>query len=804
MAYTGVYVFGDSLVDAGNALKLAEWYSDLTFSDLPDGAPTAELGYFAGRFSDGYTYADLISNKAIGAVTKPVFPFGYEDPWIGIPIAPFAGDPNGNNLNFAYGGAQVRQGDEVVQDLDSQTDTFRNAVDGDAPPGALYIITMGGNDVRSLAGNNEAPADLANGYVALDRVVDQLIHEIGQLIDDGARNFLITGCADVGFIPDYDVNNNGRLDPAEQARADAATIFSQYLDLMIRTEVVPALKAEGATVTYVPMMDYQQGGVTVAGGLSKVLPTIEALHGLAPGTLTTDLLTYRDLVFFDDIHPNAQVHALFGSYAQALLTKTPWIETLPLSAADVDYSLTASIAAVGEVDNLVFALAAGTNYRFDMLGVSSLGTAGSLADPSLRLLTSGGTVTGANADSGAGFDAMLTFTSAGAGNYTLEMSATGTVTGAYQLHASVLGGAAMTAGQTYVVGNAATIVLEGAGGAGVDVVQASASYTLKAGSEIELLTTTNARGKGAINLTGNEFGQQLTGNAGANILDGKGGADVLTGGAGKDVFVLGGGGIDRITDYAKGEIVDISQALSVAAGTNVTSGGYVRVTTGGLVQIDANGGGDQWTTLGSVNGNGAVTVRYLSGGTLASAQVSRVAETTLMAASVAAAGMATLTGPEPVGVAEASHRSAAAPVSAPASGEDPGHFALAEAIRLPMIHEDFERAAGETVRHAALAERAAFQPGEAAPDHAGPLPLLEATDFVAAPMAPATAEVAMPAAAMLGAILADALGPEAIAVPLDAVPGGEAGLADIAALAPVMQLAGLEMLALHADAVATV
>ena len=51
VAYTGVYVFGDSLVDAGNALKLAKWYGDLTFSDLPDGAPTAELGYFQGRYS---------------------------------------------------------------------------------------------------------------------------------------------------------------------------------------------------------------------------------------------------------------------------------------------------------------------------------------------------------------------------------------------------------------------------------------------------------------------------------------------------------------------------------------------------------------------------------------------------------------------------------------------------------------------------------------------------------------------------------------------------------------------------------
>src|SRR5688500_2797455 len=108
MPYTGVYVFGDSLVDAGNALKLAEWYGDLTFSDLPEGAPTAEDRYFDGRFTDGLTFADLIANKAIGTATQPVFPYGFEAPWFGAPIAPWVGDPNGNNLNFAYGGAQVR------------------------------------------------------------------------------------------------------------------------------------------------------------------------------------------------------------------------------------------------------------------------------------------------------------------------------------------------------------------------------------------------------------------------------------------------------------------------------------------------------------------------------------------------------------------------------------------------------------------------------------------------------------------------------------------------------------------------
>lgn len=137
MAYSGVFVFGDSLVDSGNALKLAEWYGSLPLTDLPEGAPTASLGYFLGRFSNGYNFADLLANKTIGSVTKPIFPYNYEDPWIGVPIAPFASDPSGNNLNFAYGGAQIRQGQEVVPDLDGQTDAFRDAVDGDADPNAL-------------------------------------------------------------------------------------------------------------------------------------------------------------------------------------------------------------------------------------------------------------------------------------------------------------------------------------------------------------------------------------------------------------------------------------------------------------------------------------------------------------------------------------------------------------------------------------------------------------------------------------------------------------------------------------------
>jgi phospholipase/lecithinase/hemolysin len=623
MAYSGVYVFGDSLVDPGNALKLAEWYDGLPLTDLPEGAPTSELGYFLGRFSDGYTFADLISNKAIGVVTKPIFPYDYEDPWLGIPIDPFESDPSGNNLNFAYGGAHIIQGDEVVPDFDGQTDAFRHAVDFEADPDALYLITLGGNDIRDLAPTGSDPVPQAEAYQALNAAADRLLHELVQLMDIGAHHFAITGIADVGLIPHYDRDDDGFLNPTEQLRSKAATDYSIYLDELIRTEVVPALEALGAHVTFVPLMDHvDEEGNSVQGALSANLPTIAALNGLTTDELSNNLLQYRDLIFHDHVHPNGQAHALLGAYMKAKIDGTAWIETLPLTSAEVDYRATAAIAVAGEVDRLVIATVAGTTYRFDMLGISSLGVAGSLADPALRLLNATGALLASDDDSGAGFDASCIFTAAGSGLCTLQAFAVGSVTGSYALQAAVMGGTAMLAGNSYTVNSAATLVLEGAGGLGQDMVLASVSYSLSGGSEIEVLRTVKDSAKTAINLTGNEFGQSLVGNAGANILDGRGGADTLTGGGGKDMFVLGSG-IDRITDYAKGEIVDVTQLLAVTAGTDVAAGGYLRVTTGGLIQVDLNGGGNEWVTLSTINGSGAVTLRYLSGGSVTTIALSR-------------------------------------------------------------------------------------------------------------------------------------------------------------------------------------
>jgi phospholipase/lecithinase/hemolysin len=593
VAYTGVYVFGDSLVDAGNALKLAQWYDGLPLQDLPEGAPTSELGYFQGRFTNGYTFADLISNKAIGLVTKPVFPFGFEDPWLGAPIDPFAGDPNGNNLNFAYGGAQVRQGNEVVPDLDGQTDAFRDAVDGNAPSGALYMVTLGGNDVRSLAPAGSVPVPQAEAYAALEECAQQLIHELGQIIDDGAHNILITGIPDVGLIPKYDRDANGVLDATEQARAAAATNYSKYLDNLIRTEVVPALKAMGANVTYVPLMDYKDpSGNNVTGALNANLPTIAALNDLTTQDLSQHLLKYQNLLFFDAVHPNAQAHALLGAYMYAQLTQTPWVETLPLMGANIDYRTTATLSVTGEVDKVAVALVGGTTYTLEMLGISSLGRAGSVADPALRLLGPSGNLIGSDQDSGEGFDATLTFTAPTTGNYTLELSATGSLTGSYAIQGAALSGAAMLAGNIYTVKSSSAVVLEGVGGSGEDTIKTTVSYSLSAGSEIEVLRTTNNKGTAAIALSGNEFVQKIIGNSGANRIDGKEGNDILTGGGGKDLFVFstpldGSKNVDKITDYnVSADTISIDQLAFAGLASGALPAGAFALGTSALQTDD--------------------------------------------------------------------------------------------------------------------------------------------------------------------------------------------------------------------------
>ena len=436
--FSNVYVLGDSLVDSGNVLGLLGWYN-LDGWLLPEGAPVPEDGYFEGRFTNGYTYADLIANKYVGAPTQAVFPYGYDDVLFGWPVAPFARDPIGSSLNFAYGGAQVYRDGSFLPGIDGQTDALRDAVDGRFGGQDLVIISIGGNDVRELAPASGLVTSRDIAMLDIQRSVAELLSELTQLAGDGLKTIMLTGMPDVGQIPEYDANGDGMLDSGEQFRADRASEYSAYFDFLVRTEVIPQLEALGVTVHYTPLFDITDanGNVVEEGALDLILPTIAALNGITVEQIEADPLAYADLIYFDPIHPTAQVHALVASYMHARMEGTEWIEIMPLDESALLRSFTGVIDFAGETDSFGIRLQKGETYTIEVLGMSTLGTDGSLADPWLQLadksgnvLTDGFTLTSGN-DSGLGFDASFTFTATASGRFTITVGAEGTLTGSY-------------------------------------------------------------------------------------------------------------------------------------------------------------------------------------------------------------------------------------------------------------------------------------------------------------------------------------------------------------------------------------
>ncbi|TCD04083.1 PEP-CTERM sorting domain-containing protein [Erythrobacteraceae bacterium CFH 75059] len=157
---TSLTVFGDSLVDAGNV------------NALNPAIPNPALGYFQGRFTNGYNYNDLLSIALFGEPTTASLRGG---------------------TNFAFGGARATTTSNVP-DLVEQLGLFGAylAGGGRVDPTGLFILNFGGNDVFAAIPPG-APAGYTSDSAFLLDAARTYAGAVQTLNDLGARTILVTG-----------------------------------------------------------------------------------------------------------------------------------------------------------------------------------------------------------------------------------------------------------------------------------------------------------------------------------------------------------------------------------------------------------------------------------------------------------------------------------------------------------------------------------------------------------------------------------------------------------------------------------
>ncbi len=264
--YTNLYVFGDSLVDAGNT-QIA-----LVGSGESDPAPATE-GYFNGRFTNGPDYVDLLNQQMFGSYTRPSL-------------------AGGNN--FAFGGALARNNGDPIPDLRLQVNSYFARSGGTADANALYIINVGGNDLFSAAVNPSLlPTFKADS-------IDVITAQVRALNAAGARNILVTGMPNIGGSAGY------AAFPVIAARGRALSV---NFNAILQSELDDLTLEVGTRLFRFDYINFSDNVIAnlSANGLPTDLILDKPCTVGEPTSPTPDCTRYA---FFDFVHPEARLQKL--------------------------------------------------------------------------------------------------------------------------------------------------------------------------------------------------------------------------------------------------------------------------------------------------------------------------------------------------------------------------------------------------------------------------------------------------------------------------------------------------------------
>lgn len=268
-----VFVFGDSLSDAGNVATLA---GALGFEFDFDSYPL-------GQFTNGQTWASQIG-------TTPSLQGG---------------------TNFAYGGARSADNGDPIPDLEAQVQQF---VDAMPPLGAnpLAAIWVGGNDFRDFADAGGGTAEETMLFIS--SVIGPISGSVMTLAASSINDIVVFGLPDLGQLPEFVGTEFG---------AQISQVVGGYNGALAQTVagLDQALGPVNVGFFDVDSLFRSLLGPDNAGGFTNWTEAcLDAGDACDP----------EQYVFWDDIHPTEAVHEIVADGFEDRIAPVPLPAGFPL------------------------------------------------------------------------------------------------------------------------------------------------------------------------------------------------------------------------------------------------------------------------------------------------------------------------------------------------------------------------------------------------------------------------------------------------------------------------------------------
>ena len=290
--YSRIVAFGDSVTDPGNAFVQLHTSAVPPF-DLVPSAPYARGGH---HFSNGATWVEQLGTT-LGLNPSP-------GPALRVPVV-FS--------NYSVGAARARavppNDNFPPNDLAAQVGLFLTDFAGAAPTDALYVIHIGGDDLRDALVALQTDPTFFTSFAILKAARDALQANIVALASAGAHTFLVPNAPDLSLIPEV------RL--AGLAAQAAGQVLAAQFNILLEALLGGLEASSGVKIFRLAIFDLINEIVAApaAFGLTEVeVPCI------TPDTTVHPFCSRPDgYLFWDGIHPTRAGHGIIAGRALTVL-----------------------------------------------------------------------------------------------------------------------------------------------------------------------------------------------------------------------------------------------------------------------------------------------------------------------------------------------------------------------------------------------------------------------------------------------------------------------------------------------------